>query len=263
MQFYKQSVRTAESNDIQRAAQACLLDISAPYFSAIVKELGSVPKAYQDKGVTTLDALTGTLEIEFFLSQGWTFQQIMVPAALEQVLEMQGQMNPLTKYLIAGVGKDGLLNILVARGGEVLFDPSIGEQGLVHGLFFNDKEPDKPGAYAISVAVPTDHMLEILKASLAGSLSIEGWCRSKLDPYLRSSVAEEVRGMLSMWQTQANYFRVPVADPVEEAPAMERPNVRQNRANKAALNAIKAATKAANQNEPVKGSILVNRTRAG
>jgi hypothetical protein len=261
MQLYKQSVRTAESNDIQRAAQACLLGISVPYFSAIAKELGSVPKAYQDKGVTTLDALTGTLELEFFLSQGWTFQQIMVPAALEQVLEMQGQMNPFTKYLIVGVGKDGFLNILVARGGEVLFDPSIGEQGLVHGLFFNNREPDKPGSYVISVAVPTDHMLEILKASLAGSLSIEGWCRSKLDPYLRSSVAVEVSGLLSMWRAQTDYFQMPVADPVvadpvEKKPVVEKPNVRQNRANKAALNAIKAASHA-------EASPLVNRTKAG
>lgn len=106
--------------DCYRTAVACLLDL-AP---------GDVPHVY-DKGV---DGETGMAVMRDFLaSRGFVSVAMIYPGewSLEEVLAHREQQVPGCAFLLIGRSRNNTDHVVVAKGGTLVWDPSLDDSGIV------------------------------------------------------------------------------------------------------------------------------------
>lgn len=137
MIFQKQAFRhrpeKGEFGDCHRTAIACILDIprdEVPNFG----EFYGIPGAFH------------AAERQFLASRGLALVNVVFQAPLDQVLMTMGATNPDAYYLLGGTSRTGVGHSVVGLGGQIIWDPSIDDAGIVG--------PMDDGLYWISYLVP-------------------------------------------------------------------------------------------------------------
>lgn len=137
MIFQKQAFRhrpeQGEYGDCHRTAIACILDLprdAVPNFG----------EHYDDT-----DAFHAA-ERQFLASHGLAKVNTLFQADLDQVLAHIASVNPDQYYLLGGTSRSGCGHSVVGLGGEIVWDPSLDDSGIVG--------PMDDGFYWVSYLVP-------------------------------------------------------------------------------------------------------------
>lgn len=118
----KQSLRHDPENgiwgDCHRAAMASLFDLP----------LKSVPHFWENGG----NAEEGNLRVDEWLSaRGFSSVGIPFTATFEEVMAMMDKQATNIHYLFVGTSKTGVNHTVIAKGGAIVFDPSLNESGII------------------------------------------------------------------------------------------------------------------------------------
>lgn len=117
-QRYRHRPEAGEFGDCHRTAIACLLDLDRDEVPNFGEHYGDT-KAFFDAA----DA--------FLRSRGLATVDVPFAGTLESVLEHQSAVNSRAYYLLAGESRTGVNHTVIACGGEIVWDPSLDDAGII------------------------------------------------------------------------------------------------------------------------------------
>lgn len=103
--------------DCYRTAIACILDLSPD----------EVPHQHKEQ----IDGEQRQLMEEWLRGQNLCIAAIIFEADPEVVLDTMKNLNPQTIYILSGFSRTGVNHSVVCRGGEIIWDPSLTDAGIV------------------------------------------------------------------------------------------------------------------------------------
>ena len=68
---------------------------------------------------------------QYLNSQGLMPVEVVYDCTLEQLLAMQGHLNPHARCLLGGTSATGVNHTVVGRGGRIEWDPSMDDAGII------------------------------------------------------------------------------------------------------------------------------------
>lgn len=109
--------------DCHRTAIACFLDMPrdrVPHYGLISMEDGQLLHRLFD---------------EWLSHRGWVMAWLNLQAdSVENALRFMAITNPNVYYLFGGISRNGSAHTVIARGGEIVWDPSLDDAGIVSSL---------------------------------------------------------------------------------------------------------------------------------
>lgn len=118
-QLFRHKPEEGIIGDCERTAIACLLD-KRP------EEVPHFGEAFFDDGEAF-----NKMEDAYLLTQGYTRIQVIYQDTLENVLEALRFMAKDVYYLLSGRSKTGCNHTVIGCGGEIVWDPSLDDSGIV------------------------------------------------------------------------------------------------------------------------------------
>lgn len=67
----------------------------------------------------------------WLLARGYTLACFAFAADPSEVLHLMQTVNPLTPYMLGGTSKTGTNHVVIALGGEIIWDPSLNDSGII------------------------------------------------------------------------------------------------------------------------------------
>lgn len=119
-QLFRHNPAAGTWGDCYRTAVACLLDL-AP---------AEVPHVY-DQGASGEEGMAAMKA--FLAARGLVPVTIIYDGAadLQQVLTAREHYDPGVSFLLTGQSRNGTDHVVVARGGKIIWDPSLDDSGIV------------------------------------------------------------------------------------------------------------------------------------
>lgn len=135
-QLFRHRPQNGEIGDCHRTAIACLLDLEpqdVPHFGEMDWDFDK--QCFRENGDFHRNVR------EWLRTRGLAPVDAVYACTLEELLVSLGALNPSAYYLLGGQSRNNVNHTVIGCGGEIVWDPSIDESGIVgpcnpEGLFW-------------------------------------------------------------------------------------------------------------------------------
>ena len=148
MKFNKQKFKHDPLNgmigDCHRTAIACILNLEPEQVPHYIEQYWN-----QENGGELADKAFN----KWLLERNLEITDIAFNCSLEEILNMKNHYSPNAYYILSGQSRNGTNHTVVAKGGEIIWDPAIDNSGILG--------PCHDGLYWVGYIVPIEYGLTI------------------------------------------------------------------------------------------------------